>query len=162
MSRLITNSRSPYDGAAELPRKRRSGARNRTPASRILLILLLAAVYIPFGMLHLSAPNSMLPIMPPGLPFPKAIILFTGGCEIAGGIGLLIPLTRKLAAVMLSIYAVCVWPANLYHAFWHVHVAPLPDSWWYHGPRLAFQLVLIWWPLFAAEVIDWPFGSRRR
>ena len=40
---------------------------------------------------------------------------------------------------MLAVYAVCVWPANIYQAFWHVHVWPLPDSWWYHGPRLALQ-----------------------
>ena len=127
---------------------------------RVFLLWLLAAVYIPFGCLHLVASHSMLPIMPPGVPFPLQIILFTGVCEILGGIGLLIPRTCRLAAVMLAIYAVCVWPANIYHALSGVHVGGLPDSWWYHGPRLLFQLVFIWWPLFAAGVTDWPLRPR--
>ena len=33
---------------------------------------------------------------------------------------------------------------------------PLPDSWWYHAPRLALQPVLVWWALFAGGVADWP------
>jgi uncharacterized membrane protein len=61
---------------------------------------------------------------------------------------------------MLSIYAVCVWPANIYQALWHVRAPPLPDSWWYHGPRIAFQPVLVWWALFAGGVVDWPTRGR--
>jgi uncharacterized membrane protein len=124
------------------------------------MLWLLALVYVPFGLFHILKPADFLPIMPPVLPWPHEIVLFTGACEIAGGLGLLIPRTRRLAAVMLALYALCVWPANLYHALWAVHVPGLPDSWWYHGPRLAFQLVLIWWPLFAAGVTRWPFGGR--
>lgn len=131
--------------------------RRRLSPGRLAMLLLLAAVYIAFGVLHLVSPRSMLPIMPPALPYPLELILFTGACEIAGGVGLLIRPVRKLAAIMLAIYAVCVWPANVWHAISGAHVGHLPDSWWYHGPRLAFQPVLIWWPLFAAGVIDWPF-----
>jgi uncharacterized membrane protein len=31
------------------------------------------------------------------------------------------------------------------------------NSWLYHGPRLAFQPVLIWWALYSSEVIHWPW-----
>ncbi len=55
--------------------------------SRILLSLFYAAA----GILHLAAPERFLPIMPEFLPFPVAIILLTGGCEIAGAVGLHIP-----------------------------------------------------------------------
>ena len=129
--------------------------------ARTALLWLLAAIYVPFGCLHLVAPQSMLAIMPPPLPFKLQLILFTGACEIAGGIGLLIPRTRRPAAIWLAIYAVCVWPANIYQALWGVHVPPLPDSWWYHGPRLAFQPVLVWLPLLAAGIIDWPLKRSR-
>jgi uncharacterized membrane protein len=127
---------------------------------RAALLWILAAIYIGFGLFHLLKPDSFLAIMPPVIPFPREVVLFTGACEVAGGAGLLIPRTRRLAAIMLAIYAVCVWPANIYHAFSGVHVGGLPDSWWYHGPRLAFQLVFIWWPLFAAGVVSWPFRGR--
>jgi len=124
---------------------------------RMSLRFVLAAVYVAFGALHLAAADGFTPIMPPGIPFPREVVLVTGVCEIAGGIGLLAPATRRWAGAMLALYAVCVWPANIYQAFWHVHVAHLPDSWWYHGPRLALQPVLIWWALFAGGVVDWPF-----
>ena len=127
---------------------------------RLILRLALMAIYIGVGALHLSAPDKFLAIMPPIVPFPRAVVLFTGACEVAGAVGLLLSPTRKLAGVMLAIYAVCVWPANIYQAFWHISAPPLPDSWWYHAPRIAFQPVLIWWALYAGAVIDWPFGKR--
>jgi uncharacterized membrane protein len=124
--------------------------------------LVLAAFFLLAGWLHLTAPGGFMRIMPPGLPWPREIVLFTGACELAGAIGLLLPPTRRLAGVMLAAYCVCVFPANLYHAFWGVHVPALPDSWWYHGPRLAFQPVLVWWSLFAGEVVRWPLNGSAR
>jgi uncharacterized membrane protein len=132
------------------------------PRLRQFLRLLLVAIYVGFGALHLAAPRGFVPIMPPLIPFPREVVILTGVCEIAGGIGLLVPATRWWAGVMLGVYALCVWPANIYQAFWHVHVAHLPDSWWYHGPRLALQPVLVWWALFAGGVTDWPFRSGRK
>ncbi len=124
------------------------------------LRLAMAAIYIGFGALHLHAADKFLPIMPPMIPDPKLVVQFTGVCEVLGGMGLLIPRTRWLAGLMLALYALCVWPANIYQAFWHVHAPPLPDSWWYHGPRLLFQPVFIWWALFAGGVVSWPFTAR--
>jgi uncharacterized membrane protein len=158
MARRMSITREAYGGAMELERRRSGGGFSM---ARVALLLLLAAVYVPFGIFHLVSPDSLLPIMPPAVPFPRAVILFTGACEIAGGIGLLLARTRRAAAILLSIYAVCVWPANIWQAVAHIHTPPIPDSWWYHGPRLAFQLVFIWWPLFAVELIDWPFAKRR-
>jgi uncharacterized membrane protein len=134
---------------------------HRLARLRLVLRLLLAAIYIGAGGLHLGAPDAFLVIMPPAIPFPRQVVLFTGACEIAGAVGLLVPSTRRLAGVMLAIYAVCVWPANIYQALWHVRAPPLPDSWWYHGPRIAFQPVLVWWALFAGTVVDWPFRRAR-
>jgi uncharacterized membrane protein len=130
--------------------------------ARSLTRLLLAAIYAPFGVVHVIAPHGFLAIMPPGVPFPRAVVIFTGLCEIAGAIGLLVPRTRHLAGIMLALYAACVWPANIWHAFSGVSVPPLPSSWWYHGPRLLLlQPLFIWAPLWAAGVIDWPFRRRR-
>jgi uncharacterized membrane protein len=124
--------------------------------------LLLVAIYLGAGGLHLGAPDGFLVIMPPAIPFPRAVVLFTGACEVAGAVGLLVPLTRRWAGIMLAIYAVCVWPANIYQAFWHIRAPPLPDSWWYNGPRIMFQPVLVWWALFAGEIVDWPLGRSKR
>jgi uncharacterized membrane protein len=131
----------------------------RVERLRLVFRLVLAAVYLGFGALHLAAPDKFVPIMPPVIPFPRPVVLLTGACEIAGAFGLLIPATRRLAGLMLALYAICVWPANIYQAFWHVRLPPLPDSWWYHAPRIALQPALVWWALFAGGAVSWPFRS---
>ena len=94
-----------------------------------------------------------LSIMPNWAPAPREIILITGVCEIAGALGLVTRSFRWWAAMMLALYAVCVFPANIKHAFENVQLPQLPSSWWYHGPRLALQPVIVWWTLYCGNVI---------
>ena len=105
--------------------------------------------------MHLAAPDSFLPIVPGWVPAPREVVLITGGCEIAGAIGLLTRHFRVWAGIALAAYAICVFPANLKHAFYGVQVAGLPSSWWYHGPRLAMQPVLVWWALWVSGAVRW-------
>lgn len=123
--------------------------------------LLLAASYFAVGILHLSATDAFVPIVPDWVPAPHAIVMFTGCCEILGSIALLTRRLRKLAGVMLALYAVCVYPANIKHAVDHVAIDGRVLGWGYHGPRLALQPVLVWWALFCGGVTDWPFRKRR-
>jgi uncharacterized membrane protein len=122
----------------------------------------MAAFYLAAGIVHLVAPDAFLPIVPDWVPAPRQVVLITGACEIAGSMALLTRRLRHLAGIMLALYAVCVFPANLKHALEGIHVPPLPDSWWYHGPRLALQPVLAWWALFCAGVIDWPLSHKEK
>ena len=127
---------------------------------------LLVAVYVFIGSVHLGKTEAMLAIMPGWVPWPREVILATGVCELAGALGLALPIPRLRwwAGVMLALYAVCVFPANVHHALDRVEIKGLPSSWWYHGPRLLFQPVFVWWALWAGEVTDWPFrrpGLRR-
>jgi uncharacterized membrane protein len=130
--------------------------------ARTVMRVVLAAFYLAAGIVHLAAPDGFLAIMPDWVPLPREVVLATGVCEIAGSVALMTRRLRRLAGVMLALYAVCVFPANIKHALEGIHVAALPDSWWYHGPRLALQPVLVWWALFCAGVIDWPFAVRQK
>ena len=132
------------------------------PSSRPRSIMrwLMIAFYAVAGIGHLAAPNAFLPIVPDIVPFPRAVILATGVCEIAGAVALATTRARRIAGVMLALYALCVWPANIKHAIWHIATPPIPDTWWYHAPRLALQPVLIWWALFCSGAIDWPWRRR--
>ena len=117
----------------------------------------MAAALVFFGIDHLLTPDRYLPMIPSVLPYPAEIVLLTGLCELAGAIGLLVPRTRRLAGIMLAIYFVCVFPANIKNAVEGVVVDGLPTSSWYYWVRLLFQPVAIWWALRASEVI----GPRR-
>jgi uncharacterized membrane protein len=116
----------------------------------------LALFYLVAGILHLISPRVFLAITPDWVPFPQFIVAFTGVAEIAGAIGLMIPQTRKWAAIGLALYALCVWPANFNHALNGIALDGKTLSWWYHGPRLAFQPVLIWLAFWVGHVTNWP------
>jgi uncharacterized membrane protein len=120
----------------------------------------LALALIFTGIDHLVNPGRYLPMMPAFLPLHSEIVLFTGLCELAGAVGLLIPRLRHLAGIMLAIYFVCVFPANIKNAVEGLSVEGLPSANWYYWVRLAFQPLVIWWTLYAAGVIDLPFRRR--
>jgi len=118
---------------------------------------LLAFAYGIAGTLHLARPAPFLAITPPWVPQPQLVVTATGIAELAGAIGVMIPATRQTAGWGLPLYALCVWPANFHHALAHVAIGGETLGWWYHGPRLALQPVIVWWALWASGTVDWPF-----
>ena len=123
---------------------------------------MLAGLFALAGVLHLLTPEPFLDVTPAWVPWPEQVIRFTGVAELLGAAGLLAPRVRKAAAAGLALYALCVWPANMKHAFDQLEPGGgLPLSWLYHGPRLLLQPVIIWWCLWAGGVTDWPFRRRR-
>jgi uncharacterized membrane protein len=130
--------------------------------NRWALRAVLAIIYAYAGYVHLRSPDFFLPIVPAWVPEPRLVVLATGACEIAGAVALMTGRLRYVAGVMLALYAVCVYPANIKHALDSVAIGGSKLGWGYHGPRLAFQPVFVWWALFAGGVIDWPFGHRTK
>ncbi len=130
-------------------------------AGRRVMRWLMVVFYGAAGIIHLTSPAAFLPIVPDWVPEPRTVILITGACELAGAMGLVTRRWRWWAGVMLALYAGCVFPANIKHAIEGVNLPQLPSSWWYHGPRLLAQPLIVWWALFCSGVIDWPFGQRR-
>lgn len=94
--------------------------------------------------------NSMRPDMvamvPPSVPNPEFMVSFTGICEVLGALGLLVPRTRRIAAVALIVYMVAVLPANIHAAQAGVTLRGAPAT--PIVPRVALQLLfitLLWW-----------------
>jgi uncharacterized membrane protein len=99
--------------------------------------------------------NSMRPDMiamvPPFVPNPEFMVTFTGVCEILGAIGLLVPRTRRIAAVALIVFLLAVLPANIHAAQAGVTFRGAPAT--PIIPRIALQalfIVLLWWSSFRA------------
>ncbi len=55
-------------------------------------------------------------MMPPWIPWPRAMVYFAGICEIAGAVGLLLPEFRRVAAYALIAFFLAVLPANIHAA----------------------------------------------
>lgn len=124
--------------------------------------LAMALALLLAGVDHWANPQRYLPMMPPWIALHLELVLFTGGAEMAGAIGLLWRRTRRLAGVMLGLYFIAVFPANIHNAINGLAVEGLPEAGWYYWLRLPFQPLAIWWALYAAELICWPFAGRRR
>ena len=124
---------------------------------RNIVRILLAIFYLIAGIAHLRSPDGFIAITPSWVPYAPQIVAFTGIAEIAGAAGLMLPRFRKSAGIGLALYALCVWPANFNHAIYDIGIGGRDLSWWYHGPRLAFQPVFIWAALWVGNATDWPF-----
>jgi uncharacterized membrane protein len=53
-----------------------------------------------------------------------------------------------------------VFPANVHNALSGLAVDGLPQASWYYWLRLPFQPLAIWWAVFSAQLIRWPFAER--
>ena len=129
---------------------------------RFGLRLVLAAFYLGAGILHLKSPQGFIKIVPSFVPWPAQVVWLTGFAEIAGAIGLMVPRLQKAAGIGLALYAICVFPANINHAINQIDIGALPNSWWYHGPRIVLQPILVWCALWCSGVLDWPFGRKEK
>jgi uncharacterized membrane protein len=118
------------------------------PILRRISIYLLALLFVGAGVLHFVAPAPYLRIMPPYLPTPLLLVYISGAAEIAGGIGLLLPATRRLAGWGLLALLVAVFPANVYML--QAHGTGMAVPLWALWLRLPLQLVLMAWVGWAA------------
>lgn len=106
---------------------------------------LLAAIFVFAGVMHFVIPASYVGIMPPWLPWHRALVYVSGVAEIAGGLGLLMDRTRRAAGMGLILLLIAVWPANV-QMLLNARAAHKPPAYeaflWL---RLPLQLLLIWW-----------------
>jgi uncharacterized membrane protein len=107
----------------------------------------LAAMFCLTAAAHFNSMRAdLVRMVPPRVPNPELMVTFTGVCEILGAIGLLVPRTRRIAAVALILFLLAVLPANIHAAqsgatLRGVPVTPLV-------PRAGLQIVfiaLLWW-----------------
>jgi uncharacterized membrane protein len=123
-------------------------------AVSLVVRIVLAAAFVAMGVLHFvpSAARGVRgsdPRRAGGMmaAIPRRLVALTGVCEIAGGIGLLVPPVQTLAGILLAVFLVAVFPANAFAARHPERFGRLAIPFW---PRLVGQVVLIALCLLAA------------
>ncbi|HEX2205680.1 MAG TPA: DoxX family membrane protein [Longimicrobium sp.] len=106
---------------------------------------MLAVIFVAAGTLHFVVPGEYERIMPPYLPLHRALVLLSGACEIAGGLGLLLERTRRAAGVGLVLLLVAVWPANVQMLLSARAAGASPLAEALLWARLPLQLLVIAW-----------------
>jgi uncharacterized membrane protein len=116
------------------------------------LLFVMGPLYVVAGVLHFVVPELYVQIVPPVLPAPLALVYLSGIAEIAVGVGVLLPRTRRYAAWATVAVLLAVFPANVYMATHGVVVEGLPGggdpSGFVRWGRLPLQGVLVLWALW--------------
>ncbi|MCI1590505.1 DoxX family protein [Heyndrickxia oleronia] len=70
--------------------------------------------------------QGLIKMVPSSLPYPHFIVTITGILEIIGALGLLIPITSKIASICLVILLIVMFPANIHAAKVNVRIGEKP------------------------------------
>lgn len=113
------------------------------------------AVFIIFtGFSHFKFQKGMAMMIPDFFPAKMFWVYFTGVIEIAAGIGLMIPSIREITAVLLIIFYVLVFVANINASKKRINIFKAdftgPGMSYLYKERILMQLILIAW--------TWYFG----
>jgi uncharacterized membrane protein len=112
--------------------------------------MLLATLFVAAGLLHFVRLATYERMVPHWLPAPRSLVLVSGVLQILGGVGVLLPVTRKAAGWGLIAVLVAVFPANVQMLI----DARAADAsrWWQTllALRLPVQSILIYWVYRAA------------
>ncbi|MBA3693731.1 MAG: DoxX family membrane protein [Acidobacteria bacterium] len=103
------------------------------------------------GATHFLMPGKFMEMMPPFIPAPHLMIYASGVFEIMGGIGLIVPTTKRPAAYGLAALLIAVFPANIYVALSKVQLGGFMNYSFYQWLRLPLQIVLVGWILWFAS-----------
>jgi uncharacterized membrane protein len=108
----------------------------------------LAGFFAFTGTMHFVIPRSFEAIVPPWLPLRREAVAISGVAEIAGGVAVLSPRSRRFARWWLLALLVAVFPANVHMAL-HPERVPGLDlkrvPRWTLWARLPLQpLAMLW------------------
>jgi uncharacterized membrane protein len=104
---------------------------------------LLGLFFIQAGVAHFVIPKPYRAIVPPGMGDPDMLVKLSGAAELAGGVGVLLKPTRRLAGLGLVALLAAVFPANLHMARNPEQFARIPR--WALWARLPLQpLAMVW------------------
>ena len=103
--------------------------------------LIVAALFLASGVLHLVNPSAFVWLMPPWLPLQTELIVVSGVMELAAAIGLIFK--QRWAPLLTVLTLLAVWPANWWFAI--DSLTTNPDIALIAWLRLPLQLPLLWW-----------------
>lgn len=110
---------------------------------------ILALFFIGAGVNHFISQSFYVEITPAYLPAREALVIVSGIAEILGGIGLLLPQTRRLAGWGLIALLVAVLPVHVEMVMHGFRTAPT----WVLWLRLPLQAALIFWVWSAMKTV---------
>tara|TARA_Y100001970_G_scaffold250034_1_gene321305 strand:+ start:708 stop:1073 length:366 start_codon:yes stop_codon:yes gene_type:complete len=118
----------------------------------------IAFIYV--GVEHFLDPNWFKPIVPNIIGFPTFWVLLSGLCEVILGFLLILPKSRRLAALGLVLLLIVLYSANLNMWVNNIALDGIHLSHMWHTVRAVIQILLILIALWLGGFI--PFGRLQK
>ena len=116
---------------------------------------LFGPLFVFAGVMHFLRPRWYTRIMPPWLPAHRELVAASGVAEVAGGLAVMHPATRRIGSVWSIATLLAVFPANVHMALnaedFEAHVPGGEPALW---ARLPVQALFIAWAYAAGEWTD--------
>ena len=116
---------------------------SKAELAKVTLSTVLGLFFVNVGIAHFTDTKWFEPIVPEVLGDPTFWVFITGIMEIGLGLGLVIPMTRRYSAMLMVMFLVAVYWANL--NMW-INDIPIDDNTFepiWHILRLIGQLLMI-------------------
>jgi uncharacterized membrane protein len=108
-----------------------------------ITLYIMASLYVLAGIYHFVNPQFYLRIIPPYIPWHKAMNFISGATEIILGLLLFYTPYSTYAAWGIIILLILIFPANIYHLSSTKPNKGIPI--WVLWLRIPFQGIFIWW-----------------
>jgi uncharacterized membrane protein len=110
---------------------------------KLISLYIMISLYVAAGIYHFVNPRMYQRIMPAYIPYHMPLIYISGIFEIVFALLLIPESTRPIAAWLVIVLLIAIFPANIQMAvsFWQKQKPGL----WIALLRLPLQVVLIWW-----------------
>jgi uncharacterized membrane protein len=119
--------------------------------------VLFALSFVAVGTSHFMTPEPFVSIMPAYLPWHLELVYISGLFEVLGGIGLIFPITRRVAAWGLIALLIAVYPANINMLMNDIYIGDMPRERWLLWARMPLQLLMALGVMWGGEI--GPFSS---
>jgi uncharacterized membrane protein len=108
-----------------------------------IFLYLMSVFYVAAGVNHFVNPAWYIRIIPAWLPNPPLLNHISGACEIIFGLLLIPETTRSIAAWLIIVLLIAIFPANIQMSiqFYNKQHPYL----WLTIARLPLQFALMWW-----------------
>jgi uncharacterized membrane protein len=113
-----------------------------------ILRLVMDAFFCLAGIRHPAITEDFVAHMAAWAPARHSTVILAACRQLLDAAALTIPKARKFAGVMLAMFPVRIFPANIQEVMSRVPLHGSVAGWGFNGPRLALQPVLVWRALF--------------
>ena len=105
----------------------------------------MAGILLLAGIAHFFKTDLMIEMMPEIIPFKMEIVYLTGILEIIASVGLLTPKFVKLTSIMVILFFIAIFPANVIGSIKEVKLGGMEGGVNHLYFRIPLQLLFIGW-----------------